>query len=387
MKQKGVIISVLVAAALVALAVSRNGKTSAPFTQSLPQGTPVLPELSQGDTLNGIGKIELIYPSATVTVQRIDGLWRAPNQAGYPVRFDAVADFLRGLARLRIGQVVTVNPDQLPELGLSSAAKDDSAATYTHILLYDQADKPVADLTLGKFRTGDSASQSMYGPDGRYAKAGDVVSVITEAFYSLPRSTLNWMDTTILDAPPDTLIEITAQEIGQEPLTFSRDASSNRWISAAFNDETPLDDVKVARLSELFNRLIFADVLARDESKLKEYGLETPTLYTARTKDGKRLTLRVGRAQPATGNRYALAELEAFSSEPTPTEEAVVQLRETTAKNEQLQKWVYLIPAYRLNGVYAHKDDYVKGPEPAPANPPPVPESAPAIPPAPDVAP
>ena len=362
MNRHFLILLVLIAAALVSLAVSRTEQPSKQFSQGVPQGTLVLPNLSHGDTLNEIAKIELIYPSATVTVQRIDGVWCAPDQAGYPVRVDAVAGFLRTLADLKIGQVITINPDQLMELGLSNSVNEDPVSAYTHILLYDSTGKRAADLILGKPRTGDAA-QGTYGPEGRYAKAGDVVSVVSEPFYSVPRNTLNWMDTTLIEAAPDTLVSLSAAEVDQEPLTFNRDAS-NQWTSAVFTDELPLDQEKVTRLADLFNRLGFAGVLARDDSKLKEYGLEKPVTYTAQTRDGTRITLFVGHAQPTSGNRYALAEMEAFSTEPEPTEKAMNHLSNAITKNEEMKKWVYLIPAERLNGVFAHHDDYVKVPAP-----------------------
>ena len=379
MKQRNVIVLLLIAAMLVAVAVSRMNKSAKVFSQGTPQGTPVLTALSQGDVLNSVAKIELIYPASTVIVQRIDGVWSAPEEGGYPVQFSSVADFLRLLAGLEIGQVITVNPEQWAELDLTPPGEGDDSS-YTRIVLYDETGKTAAELTLGKQRAADSAAFGMYGADGRYAKAGDVVSVVTESFYTMPHQVISWINTSLLDVAPDSIKILTVQEAEQDALTFTR-GEDNVWGSPALGDKATLDDGKVNRLAELFQRSVFSGVVARDEAKWTEYGLDKPTVYTAQTADGTRITLSVGRAQPATGNRYAVVEMQGMSSSPEPTEEAIALQQNISTKNEQFKKWVYLLPPYLLSGVFSHRDDYIKPAEPAPAiTPEPAAEITPPIP-------
>lgn len=365
MKQKGILILVLAAGLAAALAVMQAGKKTKQYAAPVPQGTPVLPQLSQGDTLNRVAEMEIIYPASTITVQRINGLWCAPDQAGHPVRFDSVADFLRRLANLKIGQVITVNEPQKEELGLKRASAEDHHSAYTRILLRDEAGQTLAELVLGRSRTGDPA-QAVMGAQGRYVLANDVVSVVTESFYALPRNALSWMDTAVFAFSPAEVSTLIAQEPGADELTFSRDAS-NQWTCAAFAEEELIDPDKVNRLAELFNNLSFAGVLPRDPEKMKEQGLEEPRVYRAKTRTGEDAELRVGAVDPVTGHRFAVADITFMATTPEPTDDALRRLAETEKARQLLQQWVYLIPAHRFTGVFTHRDDYLLPPEDATA--------------------
>lgn len=117
--------TLIVMAALAVLAVATAvwltlGEDGDDAPQKTDAGSLMLPDFRAAAA--DIATIALQSADASATLQRTDDGWRVVQRDGYPADTAKVRGILLGLARARLEEPKTGNPDRLPKIGLGNAA-------------------------------------------------------------------------------------------------------------------------------------------------------------------------------------------------------------------------------------------------------------------------
>src|SRR5690349_13461412 len=71
--------------------------------------------------VNAVAQISIKHGSDELTLAKTNDIWRVGQRGNYPANFSDIRDLLRKLQELKIKQVETVGPSQLPRLELAAA--------------------------------------------------------------------------------------------------------------------------------------------------------------------------------------------------------------------------------------------------------------------------
>ena len=313
MKAKNLVLLIVVAAVLGGLAYLKTRPSSAPGAGASANGQLVLPALDKPENLNRITEIVVAGPGSTARVSCVKGTWVAGDKFNYPVRFDTVSRFLVTLSSLKVGQQVVGGAAVLGDLGLlppEKAAGTNAAAAGTRITMRDEKGGTVAELLLGKTRSGKSrgGEESPYGdmggfPDGRYLMAGSQPVLVSESLTDVPHSGSDWIDRQIANVDSGDLVSLALQHPDGSAVEFQRPDKGGELALAGLKDDEEADATKVSGLTGLLGYLSFSDV-ADPARKPAELGLDQPDVLTAKLKDGRTYTLKAGGSPTNSTDRF-----------------------------------------------------------------------------------
>ena len=313
MKAKNLVLLIVVAVVLGGLAYLKSRPPSAPGAGTSAAGQLVLPALDKPENLNRIAEIVVAGPGSTARVSCVKGKWVAADKFGYPVRFDAVSRFLVTLSGLKVGQQVGGGAALLGDLGLlppGKAAATNATAAGTLITMRDEKGGTVAELLLGKTRSGKSrgGEESPYGdmggfPDGRYLMAGGQPVLVSESLADVPHSGADWIDRQIANVESGDIVSLALQHPDGSTVEFQRPDKGGELALAGLKDTEEADSSKVSGLTGLLGWLSFSDV-ADPAKKPAELGFEKPDVLTAKLKDGRTYTLKAGGRPTNSTDRY-----------------------------------------------------------------------------------
>lgn len=388
MRPKTLVILIVLALILITIAYIRSRKQTqfAPVDKTI--GTLIFPQLQEPDVINSIDKIDFITANSTVIVQRVNNNWGCPSKYGYRVEFDKVHDFLITLSKLKVGSSVPDDKRELQHLQLISpydTSVPTNVATGTLINLYEQSDKLVVSLLLGKehIKTTSETPWGRYGgfPDGRYVLANNQAYLVAESFRDIPSTDKDWLQKLLVNVQASDIQEIIVTETNDVTITLKRPETGG---DLKFDDLTPtqeMDTAKVNSLAGVFSYLELYDV-ADPKIPDTELGLDKPTVCIAKAKNGQIYTLKLGNFYKETKDRYARVNVEynpppqepketsdtSQQSADTKQEEDIKKKKEEQEKlrqesqelNEKLSKWVYVIRDYKIENVVGDRNAFIK---------------------------
>ncbi|MCL1888509.1 MAG: DUF4340 domain-containing protein, partial [Kiritimatiellaeota bacterium] len=205
-------------------------------------GKPVLP----GVDFNAAARIAINANGRVLEVVRDGETWRVPAYAGYPADFDRIVTRLRGLADVKIADVLT---------GMAL----DTTAT---LALSDAAGKELAVLHIGQARQKNTAGAMMWQPpEGRYLRVGDSekILLVKEGLTDFSVEPSAWVNTRLLSIQA---AEIYSIAIGHPDAaldsSFVRDEGQLHMTGLA--DDESLDASKSSGLESAFSYLSFINV-------------------------------------------------------------------------------------------------------------------------------
>jgi len=359
MKAKQLIILTGVAAALGGLAVwsSRNEMKQ---TTATGIGEKVLPRLK--DQVNDIASLSIQSPSSTVTVSRVDGIWRIPAKWNYPADFGKIRGVLNKLADCKILQPIRTTAASRAALQLltaSDAGSTNRDQCATRIQLQGPDNRPLAVLHLGKTRSrpGRGEDMGMGGyPDSQYVMPeGGQACLIGDILQEFTEPGQNWLDMEFITLNDILAIQITGGTNGNVRLERANPTDEFK-LTGPIPDGKTAESTKISQAGSILNYLRFDDV-ADPKLSPATTGLDKPVSYQARNQKGEIVTFRIG-ACPASDEtkRYASVSV-SFEAPALPpvtgtNQEAVVKARaeqnaQTAATvktlNEKFSPWIYLI--------------------------------------------
>lgn len=392
MKGKNLLILCIVALVLAGTAVLTSRRSERQTAASSRIGQPVLPALQDANTLNRIQRVSFTGPDGTVNVARVEGTWVAPDKYGYPVDFGKVSDFVRKLADLKVGQTVVAEGDHARRMEL--VPPGEGAGQGTLVTCLDDAGETVAALLLGKEHQrapgpdGAPMGGGQFGgggggyPDGRYVSADGEACLVWETLSSLPADAKAWFDDDLVSVYASDIVELGTSDTNGNPVVLKRPESGGDLALGDLSDDEEMDSSKVSGLTGMFSYLTFSDV-ADPALSDEDTGMADPIVCTARAKDGKVYTLRLGSSPEGASDRYARVSAEFLAPEPEQPEEPAPDEDEEAAKkreeeaakrkeeheklarevrelNDRLGSWTYLVSSYKVDDVPVGRADLVK---------------------------
>lgn len=396
MKIKHLLILIILAAVLAGWAYWSSLDTGQ--SVSILVGTKVLGDLP----VNDVSRIVITSPGSTVIVAKAEGTWSVPSRYNYPADFDKIADTIREISELTIGQVVNVSKDQWGNLNLLSPSRpsDKTASEQgdagSLLELKDNQDRLLASLIIGKPFMRRPAQKAMGPmtdlggyPDGQYVRRNDdTVFLVSKTLERLTEDVKTWLDDEFIDVTASDIQEITVTGPDRAPIKLKLEGDNQLTLEGVRDDEESVETSKINQMAGALRYLSFDDI-ASPVLTPEQAGMDQPVIFTARTKQGQIFTLRIGsditNAPPTRFVRVSVA-YEAPTPDTKPADEqssdAAIgtsttdeekdslakdqQLAEKTrALNDKLSRWTYMVKPYRADPLLLKREDMVKKKEPA----------------------
>ncbi len=372
------------------------------FSSPATIGSKVLANLP----VNRVGKIIITSRDGVATIAKSNDKWVVASRFNYPANFDKVADTIRALSELKVGQTVNVDPSQLGAFNLllaSAAGTNKQAGAGTLLELRDEKDGFLASLLVGKgFMRQPAApsSENMMGmggfADGQYVKSVDgKVYLVAKSLERMTEGAKTWLADNFIDAPSSDIKEISVSGPDRAPIKLVAEAPAASVPLAAAPaareggsftladlrpEEGTMENTKINQMANSLNRLGFDDI-ADPALTLKETGLDRPVIFKATTKDGLIYTLQLGNTLTNdTFDRYvtiSVTNAPAADQPPSdkPKEDAAGKEAEkapekknisgqAAALNSSFAPWIYIIKSYRAEPILFNRADLIKKPEP-----------------------
>ncbi len=379
------ILAILIVAASIFGAVGyyyslQKGRSAAPAVI----GSKVLPNLP----INQAAKIVITSKDGVTTIAKSNEKWLVASRFNYPANFDKVADVIRELGELKIGQTVNVNPSQLGSFNLvSPVSSGTNKQTNSGVLLElrDKNDGFLASLLIGKSFMRKPSSPSMenmmgFGQysSGQYIQAVDgKVYLVAKSLARMMEPAKTWLADDFINVPSTDIKEIKISGPNREEIKLTREKASGPFILADLRlEEGTLESSKVNQTTGALKQLGIDDVVDPAVS-LKETGLDHPVVLKATTKDGVIYTLQVGNTlSNDTFDRYLkisvtnepVLDQQATDRQKTEStgnkDEKVVERKNSSERAAELNstfgQWIYVIKSYRSEPILFTRNDLIK---------------------------
>ena len=147
------------------------------------------------EQLNDVRKVTLALPAERINLVRSGDGWVLADRDNFPVASAQVRELLMQIAALRIREAKTSKPENYANLGVEDLSLPNSGARQISVL--DTADKPLADLLVGKERKAKGAG----GTSHFVRRAGEGGSWMVEGDLTLKTKRNDWLDTNIVNVP------------------------------------------------------------------------------------------------------------------------------------------------------------------------------------------
>jgi hypothetical protein len=316
--------------------------------------------------VNDVARITIKQGTNEVNLEKKADGWKVRERKDYPANYSEISEFLLKAKDLKIVQMETVGPSQLPKLSLASGEGNNAAEVVT---LKDKGDKTIKSLMLGKKHMKKGGQPSQFGdmgdegfPDGRYVKVGesDDVAVISEAFSNIEPKPDQWLNKDFLKIEKPKTISVTFPA-ATNSWKLTRETESGEWKLADAKPTEQLDASKASSVANPLSSATFNDVAT--QAKPEELGLDKPTIVSINTFDDLTYTLKVG---AKTNENYALTVT--VAAEPakarTPGKDEKPEdkdkldkefkdkqkkTEEKVAQDKSFENWVYLVSNWTLD--------------------------------------
>lgn len=368
MKGKQLATLAVAAVILLSLAVYSTKRTGTRTTVAT--SARLFPALA----INDVQSIDIRAPSETVTVARVDGLWRVAERFQYPADFDKVRNLLNKLATVKSLRPMDANPQQRADLQLQQDATG-TATRPTVITLRNASGAVMETLLLGKERIKEGEGAAPHGgyPDGRFVATGKgdvhLVGDTLEEAITLPRS---WMDEEFVHLPAEEILSIEVAGAAGGPVTLSRNSGLIPFTLPSIPDGKEADESKLSRLTSALAYLRFSDV-ADPKAEPASLGMEKPVRYTATTSKGVTCTVLLGQPVGPEGRQHATLSM-TFTPPPPPADPAAATNGAAKAQAEldtrtaadvarlsaRLKPWTYVLGKYEAESLMLGYSDLLK---------------------------
>lgn len=340
-------------------------------------GADVFPDFP----LNDIHSIEMIGPDAAVTLATQDGIWQVRERYGYPADFEKLRELLISIKDLTVVQSVTAAPSQYGRLGLADL--DDGESAGIRLAFRDGDGSDVGVLVLGNpYHRNDP--QGMGWPIGRYIRVprdtGDLVALVANPFRRVQVNPREWLDNSFIE-----VADVVAASLSDDDgvrWAIERDSVAADWRLKGF-EPAPDQELKASTarsVADAFRYARFRDV-ADPRLSPAETGLDSPVVFTARTRDHVVYAIRIGEktednhyyiavhaafeppAAADAADNHGNADTEAPADEP-PANRPQPGRAAAEEVNRKFGSWTYLVAAHTVDQVLREYDAFIETIEP-----------------------
>lgn len=319
-------------------------------------------------TVNDVAQISVKHGTNEFTLAKKNDLWRVAQRGDYPANFAEISSLLLKLKDLKVVQIETVGPSQLPRLELAPSGTN----APTTVEFRDASGKAIKTLLLGKkhMRSGGQRSpmEDMGDggfPDGRYVMAGgaaDRVALISDPLANLEPNPAPWLNKDFFKIEKARTIAVNfPQATNSWKLVRETEGGPLKFAEAQSGEE--LDSGKASAAGNPFSAPSFEDIAVA--APPEQTGLNQPTVVTVETFEGFNYTIKVG----AKTNENYFVTLTVAATLPTervpgkdekPEDKAKLdkefaerqkKLGEKVATEKTFEPWTYLVSGWTVDSV------------------------------------
>ena len=181
----------LVAIVIVFLLAPKNGSIENPSRDTL-----LLPAIAE--QINAVDRVEILKAGETVvaTLVKKDAVWQVEQMGGYHADWSKLQPLLAALAKARVIEAKTDKPEYYARLGVEDISADDADSVLVRIRSGDQM-------------TGILIGHEAQGRQGQYVRLQDTVgSALVDRVFEVPRETIAWTDSEIIDVNSAEVAEV-----------------------------------------------------------------------------------------------------------------------------------------------------------------------------------
>jgi len=181
----------LLALAVVVLIAPKERSSGKPSVDTL-----VLPEIA--DQINDVNRVEIVVAgnNTIATLVRSGGAWKVEEMGGYHVDWSKLQKLLAALAQARVIESKTDNPEYYDRLGVEDITTKNAGGVLVRVSVGDQTD-------------GILIGNQAKGRQGQYVRLeGASDSALVDREFEVPRQTLGWADTLIVDVTSSEVAEV-----------------------------------------------------------------------------------------------------------------------------------------------------------------------------------
>lgn len=150
------------------------------------------------DQINNVSRVEIVTAGNEVvaTLLRGEGQWQLEEMGGYRADWSKLQSLLAALAQSKVIEQKTDKPEYYARLGVEDISGDDAGSVLARISIGDQT-------------TGILIGHEAQGRPGHYVRLEDTQgSVLVDRVLEVPRQTLDWADSTIIDVGSSEVAEV-----------------------------------------------------------------------------------------------------------------------------------------------------------------------------------
>ncbi|MDX2419292.1 MAG: DUF4340 domain-containing protein [Xanthomonadales bacterium] len=193
MKRSFLFLVILTLAALAVLIVyaPEDGSSEKTAVDSL-----LLPGIA--DQINDVSRVEIVTAgnNTVATLQRTGGAWQVEQMGGYRADWSKLKVLLVALGQARVIEPKTGKPEYYKRLGVEDVADGNAGNVLVRIGIGDQT-------------TGLLIGHQAQGRQGQYVRLEDMAnSALVDRVFEVPRQTLDWADSRIIDINSSEVAEV-----------------------------------------------------------------------------------------------------------------------------------------------------------------------------------
>lgn len=290
----------LVVVALVLVGISQMSKR--PVTRGAAEDTYRLGDQPFADLgLGTVTEIQMTGAGETATLHQVDGTWRVEEQYNYPADFDKLAELVRSLPDLKVGQQMSSDPGFLAEYGL-----DPAGTTPPNTLRLIADNETLSEVQVGTIRSGG----------GQYIRIdNEEIVLLDEALSAVSAEPASWLDRELLSIPENELERVIVTPDEGPSYTLEVEGAGTYDLSTLAENES-LKSFEPGRVARSLNNLMLVTALDPDQVDI-DFGWDEGEQMSALLEDGRQYLFYLGGRSEDPNNRYLKIEV-SYNQPPAP---------------------------------------------------------------------
>ncbi len=330
------IITLIVIVAAGYLAVQRAPQTTV-------ETTLLYPHLL--DRINDIDRIEIHTASGQTRILKKADHWVIGNRDDFPAVFGRIREMVVNLARLKVLEQKTSNPELYPRLRVEGTV--DKPGSSTLLRLWTGNGETLVDLVIGKRREGKT-------PALYVRPAQQAASLLVAGGLEVDARPAAWMDKDIMSIGADRIRALVIRHADGETLRLDRPAADKKNLT--LHDipagQQAKSQVTLNSYLSLLEELRLRDVRARASLNTEKPGDEV----VITTFDGLRVRLRHGLLDDHQ-QQFTTFDVSVDDQNGKPDD----KVRDEAAKlQRKLGHWAYLLPGFKTRMLTRKMADLLK---------------------------
>ena len=158
--------------------------------------SPLLPGIA--DQINEVSRVEIVTAGDQIVASLVkgEGQWQLGQMDGYRADWSKLQSLLAALAQSRVIENKTDKPEYYARLGVED-------------ITVENADSVLVRITIGDQTTAILIGHEAQGRPGQYVRLQDTAgSVLVDRVIDVPRQTLQWADSSIIDVNASEVAEV-----------------------------------------------------------------------------------------------------------------------------------------------------------------------------------